>query len=371
MGLSALLWLTQSLCVFDSYALGGLPLVYVIFHGIYLFYLIESKFVHLFLCYTNLQLVIASRIIIKLKLKKEHVEILYISKIDNHVCRNILSDLEKIACNVNFVHMKYKYPIYFPSLYDYFSGKVFYSVYLASVDNILMHYVLSRIDFKELYTFDDGTANIVPGSIYYQEPTNSFISRISRTLLNIRYTMDDIKHKSIKHYTIYKGFENIIPRVIHIDLLPDSQESESSSFDINHQECNVLLGTMIADVIPNKANLPLFIAKCEALLNGLSGNIIFIPHPRSKDKYFAHNDSWEVLSPTSIAELEIVNLLYKYKIVNVYGFLSSCQLNLQTSSRINNYVLFSEKQAEIYKDAVQKLCFSNSNNLRVINLDEQ
>lgn len=324
---------------------------------------------HLFLCYTTLQLVIASRIITKLKLNKNSIEVLYISKIDNIACRNAMDDIKEIASRVHFVHMKYKYPLYFPSLYNLFAGRVFSSVYVASVDNVLMHYVLSRIKFKELYTFDDGTANIFPGSIYYQQPNNNFISRISRLFLNIRYSMDCIKLESIKHYTIYEGYKNIVSRLVPINLLSETIKKNTSSFDANHQECNIFLGGIIEDVLQCNADISSFVAKCEAFLNRSGVDVIFIPHPRSKEKYFLQNNSWNILNPTHIAEIEIVNLLAKYKTVNLYGFLSSCQLNLQTTERINNFVFYSDSQSGTFKNAIQKICTLNSTDLKIINLD--
>lgn len=345
--------------------------MYVVSHGTCLSYQNRDiTSVHLFLCYTTLQLVIAGRIIAELNLNKNCIEVLYISKIDNLACQNAMNEIRELASSVRFVHMKYKYPLYFPRLYNLFSGRSFKSVYVASVDNILMHYVLSRIKFKELYTFDDGTANIFPESIYYQQFKDNFASHVIRVFLNIQYTMKCIKLKSIKHYTIYKGYKNIVPRLVPINLISETSKEKTNFLDNNHQVCNIFLGGIISDILQSDADIPSFVTKCESFLNDSGSDVIFIPHPRSKEEYFLHNSNWNILQPTHIAEIEIINLLQKYEKVNLFGFLSSCQLNLQAIERIDNHIFYSDKQSGIFKNAIKKFCSINPADFKIINLDE-
>lgn len=324
---------------------------------------------HLFLCYTTLQLVIAGRIITKLKLNRSCIEVLYISKVDNIASRNAIAELKEIVSTVHFIHMKYKYPIYFPKLYGLFSGRFFDSVYVASVDNILMHYILSRVEFQDIYTFDDGTANIFPGSIYYQKSTDNVSSCVIRLLLNIRFSMERIKLDSVCHYTIYEGYENIITRLVPITLFPE--KIINPPVEMSYQECNVFLGGIMTDVFKSNTDLSFYIDKCERLLNDSGVDVIFIPHPRGREEHFLRNENWIVLKPAHIAEMEIINLLDKYKTINLYGFLSSCQLNLQATGRIKNYVFYSKNQSETFKNAIQKSPFLNYFNVEIIDLDDQ
>lgn len=78
----------------------------------------------LFVCYTNLQLVIASRIIAEKRMSPLEVEVFYISKVNNDVTRNI-DDIRGICSSVTFMHMKFKYPL--------------------SLHSILMHFFFSAI----------------------------------------------------------------------------------------------------------------------------------------------------------------------------------------------------------------------------------
>ncbi|STY64560.1 Glycosyltransferase family 52 [Mannheimia haemolytica] len=49
-----------------------------------------------------------------------------------------------------------------------FGGKKFNKVFLANINELEIQFLLSAISFQELNTFDDGTANIVQNSIFYQ-----------------------------------------------------------------------------------------------------------------------------------------------------------------------------------------------------------
>ncbi|MCT8845783.1 glycosyltransferase family 52 protein, partial [Glaesserella parasuis] len=81
-------------------------------------------------------------------------------------------------------------------------------VYVASIDSIWVRLFLSSLDKFNLYTFDDGTANIFKNSFFYKD--DSFLMKFIMKLLCSRYTMLDLKRMSLEHYTIYKNRENIV-----------------------------------------------------------------------------------------------------------------------------------------------------------------
>ena len=47
-------------------------------------------------------------------------------------------------------------------------SKTYSEVYLSSIDNKYVQLIVSKLNYARLYTFDDGTANIIKSSAYYQ-----------------------------------------------------------------------------------------------------------------------------------------------------------------------------------------------------------
>ena len=50
--------------------------------------------------------------------------------------------------------------------------KEYATAFAASIDNPNVQYVLNRIRFAALETFDDGTGNLIPGSVLYRNSSN-------------------------------------------------------------------------------------------------------------------------------------------------------------------------------------------------------
>ena len=325
---------------------------------------------HLFLCYTPLQLVLSLRIIENLELTASSVDIFYISKVDNQVTENTLNDLAGYGCNVRFVHMKYKYPLYFMTILINFFKKVYSDVYVASVDNILMQFILSRIRFQQLYTFDDGTANIFPNSIYMQERPVGTIGRVYRWLLGVHYSMSDIKRLSRLHYTIYDGYQNIVePRVL-ISLVPPVGAAMGSDSSLRHGslpaiECNIMLGTLYAGIFEPGADVPAYLKKCIQFLKRTGLPTYYIPHPR--ERHIKLSADWHTIDATHIAELEISSLLAEYQQIHLYGFVSSCQFNLAANPRVVNHVFSSVKLTPPFRQVIQERFLPSS--FDVVNID--
>lgn len=99
-------------------------------------------------------------------------------------------------------------------------------IYLASIDNFYMQYLLSRLKFQSIFTFDDGTANIFKNSSYFNNVA-TFRSRIARVFLGVRYNTFRIKTLSELHYSIYRGYDNIIPKVCFVDLYALNNQSNA------------------------------------------------------------------------------------------------------------------------------------------------
>lgn len=94
-------------------------------------------------------------------------------------------------------------------------------IYLASFDSILVQTFISGIQFRDLYTFDDGTANIVPDSYYYQtDRHNNILFKLIKILFKNPYSLHNLKQKSMSHYTVFH-LDNVMSDTVYLPLYKD------------------------------------------------------------------------------------------------------------------------------------------------------
>lgn len=321
----------------------------------------------LFVCYTNLQLVIASRIIAEKRMSPLEVEVFYISKVNNDVTRNTLNDIRGICSSVTFMHMKFKYPLYFIPILMHFFSRRYSSIYVASIDNIIIHFILSRVSFDCLYTFDDGSANILPNSIYYQESELGVISFLCRRFLRIRYDILSIKQLSKMHYTIYDDYPNIIKDVTTIHLTsPCEERSINNSLVKKEYACNVFIGSVYSELFTSGCNTEDYLNRCWRLLMSTGIVNIYFPHPRENSD--VNISGIKKYNMQYIAEKEIEQLLKKYEKIFLYGFLSSCQINLSSNPDVVNRVFYSKQLKPVFINAMKSHLYSS---FEVINIDDE
>jgi len=98
-------------------------------------------------------------------------------------------------------------------------------VFLASINKQLLHRLLELIRPREIYTFDDGTANIVSTGFFNQEDAPRRLG-ILHKLMGLHasdlYNTSRIKSMSLKHYTIYPGLKNIVSPTEVINLFDNA-----------------------------------------------------------------------------------------------------------------------------------------------------
>jgi N-acetyllactosaminide alpha-2,3-sialyltransferase len=321
---------------------------------------------NLFVCYTHLQLVIASRIIAHRNILPEDVELFYISKIDNDVTKNTLQDMREICGEVTFIHMKLKYPLYFPSIFKHFFQRQYDAVFIASIDNILIHFILSRISFNNFYTFDDGSANIIPGSIYYQSQDVGVIGKVCRAVLMIQFDMVSIKKSSQYHYTIYSGYQNIIPRTINIDIFSSSDKSFiETEANTKITACNVIIGSVYSEIFGSGAHIKDCLDKCWQVVKDTDRDTFYLPHPRERTDYTP--EYIKKINAKYIAEQEVIMLLKDYDYVYLYGFLSSCQINLAYHPNVVNRVFYSTALSPAFNNAIKSQSY---NSFEIIDIND-
>ena len=95
--------------------------------------------------------------------------------------------------------------------------KEYATTFAASIDNPNVQYVLNRIRFAALETFDDGTGNLIPGSVLYRNSSNRQRQLMNR-LRGIRLQTEDLRRLSRRHHTLYPGQPNIAAPTVPLDL---------------------------------------------------------------------------------------------------------------------------------------------------------
>lgn len=227
--------------------------------------------------------------------------------------------------------------------------KSYDNVYLASIDSIYFQYILSKQIGARIFTFDDGTANILKSSLYKVRPKNKYKKKVLSTLLGIKYDMQAIKDSSELHFTIYDNIPNIIAATRFIQLytpkLCKYEESHNSTK-------RILLGQPLAEI--SKQLRTLDISKIIDLLD----IDYYFPHPREELKEL-HNV--EVIHSNLVFEDFIVKYLEKNKNIEieVYSFISTANINIANLDRVKSIFIYNsliyDRHQEFYTLASEKL----------------
>lgn len=99
-----------------------------------------------------------------------------------------------------------------------FYGKHTYdTLIVASIDALFVSLTVRKYYESELVTFDDGTANINIDTSYHVESKNKKIL-IYRYLMN-GLSLEKVKKNIVRHYTLYKGYKNIVDttKLVYLD----------------------------------------------------------------------------------------------------------------------------------------------------------
>ena len=206
-------------------------------------------------------------------------------------------------------------------------------VFISSIDSILIHSILTSINFNSLFTFDDGTANIFPTSMFFVDHRGQK-ERVLSKLLCLKYDTESIKEISNKHYSIFH-FKNIIDNVEYVPLI--NLQSLEKVNDKKYKHISVLLGQPLYTEYSLNVNL------FRNLVNEYNIDY-YIPHPR--EKYIVSDVKY--MNTNLIFEEYIINLLQEYEKVTVYTIYSSAVFSLLAISNVEVRCIrvndFSEEQ---------------------------
>lgn len=311
----------------------------------------------LIMCVTPLQMIIAEKII-KLK-PEEDFDLIVIALSDNDKYRYYYDRLKNI-CVTSMYYTTEKgmkgFLNYIRKLNKTKLDKKYQSLYLASIDSRHFQYILSRNKKANIYTFDDGTANIIPQSLYYSNSKPKLFKRMVWRGFAIKHYMEDIKKLSSLHYTIYKDVPNIIEKTQFVKLY---KEYKSSSTPVT-RVVKIYLGQPLEEISID------FNSQYVAEIIAKLGIDSYYPHPREK---VIPKGEFNIITNQLVFEDYILSYLEDNPevMVEVYSFISSAMLNIASLDRIELNYIYDFYLYENYKDFYEFA--KNAFNIQIIRLN--
>ncbi|MED6316139.1 MAG: glycosyltransferase family 52 [Pseudomonadota bacterium] len=293
----------------------------------------------LIMCVTPLQMIIAEKII-QLN-PKEDFDLLVIALSDNDKYRYYYDRLKSICVRSLYYTTEKGIKGFFSYIGKLKKNKLnekYESLYLASIDSRHFQYILSRNKKANIYTFDDGTANIIPQSLYYSNSKPKLFKKIIWRGFGIKHYMEDVKKLSLLHYTIYKDAPNIIEKTQFIKLYGDFKLSSNPVTKV----VKIYLGQPLEEISVDFNSQ--YVAKIIAKLD----MDFYYPHPREK---VIPKGEFDIITSQLVFEDYIVSYLEENPevMVEVYSFISSAMLNIASLDRIELNYIYDSYLYEKYK----------------------
>ena len=291
----------------------------------------------LIMCVTPLQMLIAEKIIHKFKDQK--FDVIIVALADNEKYKYYYKKLEKLSCN-SFYYVPKDGFLGFLEYINVLKKNGFLEKYtncfLASIDSRHFQYIISKNKNTNIYTFDDGTANIIKNSIYYTNEKIPSWKKMIWNFIGIDSYMEDIKKSSKKHYSLYENVSNIIENTEHLKLFESSKYKSEST-----KKINIYLGQPLMEISDKFTEQ--YILKT---LDNLQIDYYF-PHPREK---IIPKGKFEIILTPLIFEDYIIEYLAKNKTVdiNLYSYISSALLNVKGLDRVNVKYIYDDCLIEKY-----------------------
>lgn len=314
----------------------------------------------LFICRTPLQAFIAKHIIknsnntllknvIYIPLSNNRMQRLYFDSLMNYADQGVFYVLDERSCKIKKLFDMICVILVFILRYG---GRNFKTIYLASIDDELVQLFLSKCNFEELKTFDDGSANYTSSSFYNDKKGNFFVRLITKTL-GRKYSKFSIKKISKEHFAL-SNLPNIIENTTKLNVL----NVNPSNFN---EERNVLMGTRYESFTRKDK-----VQTLKSMIRKVTSNIDFdyyFPHPREEiDK----NVNFCNVEDSRISEEKIIDLLNVPYFVNIYTFPSSTILNLIELNNVFFHIFIVNGNME--NEVIKLLEIRYSNKFEIINI---
>lgn len=328
---------------------------------------------HVFVCTTPLQVLIAQRIIADLITQPAQIIGLYLPYDDNAKHRHYFAKLQALCDHAAFVVLKnqrwrqrfatlnqLKRTLQRLNLWQQRAE----GVYLASIDVLFVQFIVAKIKFKQLYTFDDGTANIFPNSSYHRPLPKSSAMQAFKKLLGIRHAdVGAVLSASQAHYTIFPHETNVIAHTIPIALYPDRSVTLAKIATVTPPQQTVkrlLLGQGLDAFIGAAAYRELV----QAMITRFAIDA-FVPHPRERLDFGA---LLPVLATDNIIEDYVMAELRQYpnQVIEIYTFMSTAVFTLKDLPRTRITLVYNRALWQQFVEAYQ---FLVSRGFRLVDID--
>lgn len=246
-------------------------------------------------------------------------------------------------------------------------------VYMANISHLSVQYILKMLPKDVVIrTFDDGILSInSAGYLDRQIKLRKGMSRkLTRLWLGKSYDIRGIAERSELHYSIVRNENkniNVKCEVVYIDILADNAAMAGAEKNTpgRHGEINVFVGSKFKDILSQKNddNLALLVDKIKSIVTP-TRSFLYLRHPREKSSQLF---GMKEIVINSISEDYICQLSSRYQKVNVYGFASTCQLNVM---KVDNVHLTLLKTSLIRPDIRDSfVLFSDSDKVTIYDLD--
>ena len=304
----------------------------------------------LFICHTILQARIAIKIIEINNIK--NYDVFYFVNEDTIKDKYYFDKISELSNKSNYYLISKRFPLYFNEIKKTFKHTNYNTIHLASIDNPIVHLILTYTQFKKIITFDDGNANISYKSMYYIDNKPLTYKAISFTL-GSRFSLTKVKNLTSLHYSIFENKKNISNNVKFIDLYKDEHIKAQRIIDKKdlQPECNVFLGSCYRHITDNEKGVKnLLKVRFSCLLN-----VICIPHPKEQDEIFTYD-----IDNKLMAEDFIFSLASKYNKINLYGIASTALIPFINSGWCNVYAIKSILIKPLYNEISDNLIESGA-----------
>lgn len=278
----------------------------------------------LIMCVTPLQMLIAEKIIHKFHAHK--FDVLVVALADNEKYQYYYKKLKKVSCNSLYYVPKSGF-LGFLEYIEIVKKNRFLDNYkncfLASIDSRHFQYIISKNKNTNIYTFDDGTANIIKNSNYYLNKEITFWKKLIWRFVGVKFYMNDLKKLSKKHYSIYKDIPNIINNVEYLNILNIHGDKK-----MGRQKIRIYLGQPLGEVSNLYTN-----DYINQIIERININYYF-PHPR---EIIDDNVNYIIVKTHLIFEDYFIELLNSNEDlqIEVYSFISTALLNVAKLPRVN------------------------------------
>lgn len=316
---------------------------------------------NLFICLTPLQLKICALITSK---NSESGDLILIRLSRSKIYDSYLKKYNSLFKNIKILTPSPRNPIIETlKLRQALNNKKYTNVYVASINSLLVQFLLSIINPKKIFTYDDGNANVLKSSDYYVEniTVKKYLKKMIYYFLGNRFSLKDIIRASKCHYTIFENLPNINDKKVFISILPKCKFKKKID-----KTAVVLIGLVFSEDLNIKVNKYSFLHNLQFFLQKkfTANNVKFfyIPHPREEQNTLK---GFIQLSNKISSEDHIAKLKCLYKRTILIGFGGTTQFLFFNDPMIKNIFIRSPDVRYIGDDAMR--CMKN-NNMEILNL---